>query len=307
MKFIGGLIIICALFIITTSYANVNYNSFIPQTVSDNYFTTEYSTPFSTDVNNPTVFPAENVVFVTQMEYDIGYSVPSTINVSADLYLSIVGSDLITHVIPHIRTALLTDSIGEHTVLVNLNYSFTGFVSKEYKVNWDVNMNYEVNNIIYYVYSTNTSYYGKIGGIVQLGTFFIHKYIDNWENISISSWTEVTTTPLFLPPGEYILIYYPLNNVSITGVKIKMNNNTYNLTSKEMNNGQIVWFRTLKLTSTVVISFYINTVFSTNIEYENSDFIVVNHTPDYVGIAIGVGLFVAGIFVFRKKRRRSKF
>ncbi len=302
MKFVGGFVIVCAIFIIATSYVNVNYDSFIPQNVSNNYFTVMYSDPFSTDVNNPTIFPTENVVFMIQMEYDIGYSTPSAINISADLYLSAVGSGLITHVAPHIRTALLTNNIGERMVLVNLNYSFTGFVSKEYRVNWVVDMNYEIDNIIYYVYSTNTSYYGKISETEQLGMFLIHSYVSNWENISINSWIRVTTIPLFLSAGEYVLIYYPFDNVSIINVKIKMSNNTYNLSSKEMNNGQTVWFKILKISSTIVVSFYISTIFASNIEYETSDFIVTTHTPNYTGIAIGIGLLGVGIFIYRKKR-----
>ena len=293
---VGSFIIVIGIIVLLFSYTNFNFQ--IPTDVTNNNLKIISSNPFSNDKNLPTIFPYSNPINISiELEYKTGTIEPVLKSEMISLKIKDLNNSQISILSPNVTTSIVIDN-NVYIIILDASTQFQGFDKTEYAFSWNVDLTYNVSGVVYYAYLKNITFYGKFESVnvLNVGEFLIHSYVKNWNNTT--GWVKITTTPLFLYPGEYIIVYNMSNNVNFKSAYVKINNHLY--TFKQLS--QLKYYVIINVTTTSNVTLYLQSTNSSPQIYETSLFNVLPLSHNYTGMYIGIGIIVLGIVVSLRRR-----
>jgi hypothetical protein len=295
---IGSFIIIVGVIVLLFSYTNFNYQ--IPSDITNNNLKIISANPFSNSENSPTIFPYTNSTNISvELEYKVGTIVPILKNETISLKIKDLNNSQTSTLSPHVSTSIIyNNNAYDIMIILKASTQFRGFDETEYAFLWNVNLTYNVSGVVYYVYLKNITFYGKFVSVsvLNVGEFLIHSYVKNWNNTV--GWTRITTTPLFMNSGEYVIIYNMTSNVNFENAYIKINGHLY--TFKQFSG--LKYYVILDITTTSNVTLYLQSTNSSSQIYETTLFNVLPLSHDYIGMYIGIGIIIAGILVLLRRK-----
>lgn len=294
---LGTVIIVIGILILLFSYINTIPQ--LPTGVTDNNLQVISSSPFSVNESSPTIFPYTNStnIFV-ELEYKIGTIEPFLKNEMISLKIKDLNNSKTTTILsPNVTTSIINNN-GIYIIMLEASTQFQGFDKTEYAFSWDGELTYNVSGVVYYIYLRNLTFYGKFESVnvLDVGEFLIHPYVKNWNNAT--GWVKITTTPLFMYSGEYVIVYNMSNNVNFKDAYIKINNNLY--TFKQLSG--LKYYAIINIATTSNVTLYLQSTNSSPQVYETTLFNVIPSPHNYIGMYIGIGIVIMGIVVSLRKR-----
>ena len=293
---IGSFIIIVGVVILLFSYMNFNFQ--IPNDVTNNNLKIISANPFSSSRNSPTIFPYTNSANISiELEYNTGSVEPFLKNEIISLKIKDLNNSQTSTLLPNTSTSIIINN-GMYIILLDASVQFHGFDKTEYAFSWNVDLTYNVSGVVYYVYLKNMTFYGKFESVnvLDVGEFLIRPYVKNWNNTT--GWIKITTIPLFMYSGEYVIVYNMQNNVNFKNAYIKINNNLY--TFKQLSG--LKYYVIINITTTSNVTLYLQSTNSSPQIYETTIFNVIPSLHNYTGMYIGIGIVIMGIVVSLRKR-----
>jgi len=300
---LGTAIIIIGVLILIFSYINI-----IPQLstgVTNNNLQVISSTPFSVNESSPTIFPYnQNLTNISiEMSYRTGASRPDLTVEELSLRVKNLNNSLeYTASSLHNFTSIIYRN-GAYEIMITIFTQFQGLDHTEYAFTWNANLTYSENGVVYYAYLNPSTFYGKFASVsvFDIGSFEIHQYVRNWSNAS--GWVYITPTPLFLNSGNYVVIYKMPHNINFKGAFIRVDDRLYSF--KQYSNTE--YYTVVSVTSTSVVTLYLEATNSSSQIYETSLFHVMPPVHYYIGMYIGIGVIVAGILFSMRRRIADMF
>jgi len=293
---LGTVIIIIGILILLFSYINTIPQ--LPTGVTDNHLQVVSSSPFSVNESSPTIFPYTNStnIFV-ELEYKIGTIEPFLKNEMISLKIKDLNNSKTLTLSPNVTTSIIINN-GVYFIMLEASAQFHGFDKTEYAFSWIGELTYNVSGVIYYIYLKNMTFYGKFENVnvLNVGEFLIHSYVKNWNNAT--GWVKITTTPLFMHSGEYVVFYSMSNNVNFKDAYIKVNNYLY--TFKQLSG--LKYYAIINITTTSNITLYLQSTNSTPQIYETTIFNIIPSPHNYAGMYVGIGIIIVGIVVSLRRR-----
>jgi hypothetical protein len=293
---IGSFIIIVGIMVLLFSYANFNYQ--IPTDVTNNNLKIISADPFSSSENLPTIFPYANPTNISvELEYTTGTTQPVLKNEMISLKIEDLNNSKTSILYPNVSTSIIIDN-NAYVIMLKASTQFQGFDKTEYAFSWNVDLTYNVSSVVYYVYLKNITFYGKFESVsvLNVGEFLIHSYVENWNNTT--GWTKITTTPLFMNSGEYVIVYSMSSNVNFKNAYIEINDHLY--TFKQFS--ALKYYVIINITTTSNVTLYLQSTNSSPQIYETTLFNVIPSPHNYTGIYIGIGIIVVGAIVLLRRR-----
>jgi len=293
---IGSFIIIVGIVMLLFSYMNFNFQ--IPNDVTNNNLKIISANPFSSSRNSPTIFLYTNLANISiELEYNTGFTEPFLKNEIISLKIKDLNNSQTSTLRPNISTSIIINN-GMYIILLDASVQFRGFDKTEYAFSWNVNLTYNTSGVVYYVYLKNTTFYGKFESVnvLDVGEFLIHSYVKNWNNAT--GWVKITTTPLFMYSGEYIIVYSMSNNVNFKNAYIKINNHLYAF--KQLSD--LKYYAIINITTTSDVTLYLQSTNSSPQIYETTLFNIILPLHNYTGMYIGIGVVIVGILVSLRRR-----
>jgi len=300
---LGTVIIIIGILILVFSYVNV-----IPQLstgVTDNNLQIICSSPFSVNESSPTIFsyslnPANVSI---EMSYRTGASRPDLTVEELSLRVKNLNNSLeYTASSLHNFTSIIYRN-GAYEIMITIFTQFQGLDHTEYAFTWNANLTYSENEVVYYAYLNPSTFYGKFASVsvFDIGGFEIHQYVKNWSNAS--GWVYITPIPLFLNSGNYVVIYKMPHNINFKGAFVRVDSHRYSF--KQYSSTE--YYTVVSVTSTSVVTLYLQATNSSPQIYETSLFYVLPPAHYFIGMYIGVGVIVVGILFSMRRRIADMF
>jgi len=293
---IGSFIIIIGIIVLLFSYTNFNYQ--IPTDITNNNLKIISANPFSSSENLPTIFPYTNSTNISvELEYKTGMTEPILKNETILLKIKDLNNSQTLIRFPNVLISII-DNDNVYDIMLKAFTQFQGFDKTEYAFLWNVNLTYNVSGVVYYVYLKNITFYGKFVSVsvLNVGEFLIHSYVKNWNNTV--GWTKITTTPLFMYSGEYVIIYNMTSNVNFKNAYIKINGHLYKF--KQFSG--LKYYVIIDVTTTSNVTLYLQSTNSSPQIYETTLFNVLPSPHDYIGMYIGIGIIIAGVLVLLRRK-----
>ena len=293
---IGSFIIIVGIVMLLFSYMNFNFQ--IPNDVTNNNLKIISANPFSSSRNSPTIFLYANLANISiELEYNTGFTEPFLKNEIISLKIKDLNNSQTSTLLPNTSTSIIINN-GMYIILLDASVQFRGFDKTEYAFSWNVNLTYNTSGVVYYVYLKNTTFYGKFESVnvLDVGEFLIHSYVKNWNNAT--GWVKITTTPLFMYSGEYVVVYSMSNNVNFKDAYIKINNHLYAF--KQLSD--LKYYAIINITTTSNVTLYLQSTTSSPQIYETTLFNIIPPLHNYTGMYIGIGVVIVGIVVSLRRR-----
>jgi len=293
---LGTFIIIIGILILLFSYLNT-----IPQPptdVTNNNLKIISANPFSHSENLPTVFPYTNFANISiELEYKIGANEPFLKNEMISLRIKDLNNSETLTLSPNVTTSIIIDN-GIYVIMLEASTRFKGFDKAEYAFSWNGELTYNASGVVYYIYLKNMTFYGKFESVdvLDVGEFLIHPYVKNWNNAT--GWVKITTTPLFMYSGEYVVVYSMSNNVNFKNAYIKINNHLYAF--KQLSG--LKYYVIINITTTSDVTLYLQSTNSSPQIYETTIFNVIPPPHNYTGMYIGIAIIIVGILVSLRRR-----
>jgi len=293
---IGSFIVVVGIVVLLLSYTNFNFQP--PTDVTNNNLKIVSANPFSSSENSPTIFPYANSINVSiELKYKTGTNEPILKNEMLSLKIKDLNNSKTSILFPNVTTSIIINN-GIYIIMLEASAQFQGFDKTEYAFSWNGELTYNASGVVYYIYLKNMTFYGKFESVsvLNVGEFLIHSYVKNWNNTT--DWVKITTTPLFMYPGEYVVVYSMSNNVNFKDAYIEINNHLYAF--KQLSD--LKYYAIINITTTSNVTLYLQSTNSSPQVYETTLFNIVPSAHNYTGIYIGIGIIIIGILVSLRRR-----